>query len=94
VLLLDLGRPDEAAEAARRVVYLDRALEMGHLLLGTALARVGDAAGARRAFRNAHALLCRRSDDEPVPLSDGQPAGRMAVDVAAHLARLPGEAAS
>jgi chemotaxis protein methyltransferase CheR len=88
VLLLELGRDDEAARAARRVVYLDRGLALGHFTLGSILWRRGDKAGARRAYRNARDLCAARPADEVVPLSDGERAGRLAEASAARLAVL------
>ena len=79
VLLLDLGRHAEAARAARRALYLDRTLAIGHFLLGTALARLDDGPGAGRAFRNARALCAPLPPDQPVRFADGQRAARLAV---------------
>jgi chemotaxis protein methyltransferase CheR len=88
VLLLELGRDDEAARAARRVIYLDRTLALGHYTLGSVLWRRGDRAGARRAYRNARDLCAARPADEVIPLSDGERAGRLAEAAAAQLAIL------
>ena len=78
VLLLGLGRVAEAAGQARRAVYLDRTSAMAHFTLGSILVRLGDRPGAWRAYRNARDLAAARPADEPVPLSDGEPAGRLA----------------
>ena len=96
VLLATLGRAGEAALAVRRTLYLDRSLAVAHFTLGSILERLGDAAGARRAYRNARDLCRTRPADEPVPLSDGEPAGRLARAAAAQLAILdaPEEKAS
>ena len=93
---MTLGRDEEAARAVRRVLYLDRSLAVAHFTLGSILERMGDAAGARRAYRNARDLCRTRPADEPVPLSDGEPAGRLASAAAAQLAILdaPEEKAS
>jgi chemotaxis protein methyltransferase CheR len=88
VLLLELARDDEAARAARRVIYLDRSLAVGHFTLGSILWRRGDRAGARRAYGNARDLCAARPADEVVPLADGEPAGRLAEAAAAQLAVL------
>jgi chemotaxis protein methyltransferase CheR len=88
VLLLELGRDEEAVRAARRVTYLDRTLALGHFTLGAILWRRGDRAGARRAYRNARDLCLARPADEVVPLSDGAQAGRLAEAAAAQLAIL------
>jgi len=94
VLLLDLGRYKEAAQAARRALYLDRALAMGHFLLGSALARTEDRAGAHQSFRNARALCAQLPPDTPVRLADGQRAGRLAEAAQAQLELLAARQAS
>ena len=96
VFLVSLGRDGEAARAVRRVLYLDRSLAVAHFTLGSILERAGDPAGARRAYRNARDLCRARPADEPAPLSDGEPAGRLAEAAAAQLAILdaPEEKAS
>jgi len=95
VLLLGLGRDDEATRAARRALYLDRSLAIAHFTLGSILQRRGDRTGARRAYRNAHDLCAARPADEVVPLTDGEPAGRLAAAALAQMTRLehlrPGE---
>ncbi|HEV3261614.1 MAG TPA: protein-glutamate O-methyltransferase CheR [Gemmataceae bacterium] len=88
VLLLDLGRDEEAAAAARRVLYLDRSLAIAHFTLGSILWHHGDAAGACRAYRNARELCTSRPADEAVPLADGESAGRLAEAAAAQVAIL------
>jgi chemotaxis protein methyltransferase CheR len=88
VLLVDLGRDEEAVQAARRAIYLDRSLAIVHFTLGSLLERRGDDAGAYRAYRNARDL-CRTGPAEDVlRLSDGEPAGRLAAAAEARLARL------
>lgn len=78
VLLAEAGRFSDASAAARRALYLDRALVVAHLALGGALARLGDTDGARRAFRNAERLLAAMPPGALVPASDGEPAARLA----------------
>jgi len=78
VLLAQGGRYAEATDALRRALYLDRSLVVAHLGLGDALARLGDASGARRAFRAAQRLLARLPPEQPVAASDGEPAARLA----------------
>jgi chemotaxis protein methyltransferase CheR len=77
VLLLDLGRDGEAIEAARRAIYLDRSLAIAHLTVASILRNRGDREGAWRAYRNARDLCRARPAEEIVPLSDGEPAGRL-----------------
>jgi chemotaxis protein methyltransferase CheR len=88
VLLASLGRDAEAARAARRVIYLDRSLAIAHFLLGSILCRGGDPAGAWRAFRNARDLCAALPPEELLPLSDGEPAGRLADAASRQMARL------
>ncbi len=95
VLLLDLGRDEEAVRALRRVLYLDRSLALAHFLLGSILRRRGDLTGARRAFRNARDLSAACPPDQPVSLSEGEAAGRLARAADGELVRLgaiPGRA--
>lgn len=93
VLLTEAERIADAAAAARRALYLDRGLVVAHLALGGALARLGDADGARRAFRNAERLLVALPPEAVVPASDGEPAGRL-VEMARVQMRLLTEAAA
>ena len=88
LLLLDLGRDAEAAQALRRVLYLDGALAVAQFTLGSVLERLGDTAGARRAYRNAFDLCGGRPPDEPLPLGEGGQAGHLAEAAAARLALL------
>ncbi len=74
---MDLGRDDEAIQALRRVIYLDRSLAVAHFTLGALLGRRGDRTGARAAYRNVVALCVGRPADEIVPLADGECAGRL-----------------
>jgi len=93
VLLGEAERVADAAAAARRALYLDRSLVVAHLALGSALGRLGDTEGARRAFRNAERLLAAMPPDTVVPASDGEPAGRL-VEMARVQVRLLSEAAA
>jgi chemotaxis protein methyltransferase CheR len=83
VLLLDLGREEEAVRALRRVIYLDRSLAIPQLTQGSVLRQRGDLAGARRAYRNARNLCAACPPEQLVPLADGELAGRLA-QVAEH----------
>ena len=92
VLLLAMGRVQEAAAAERRVLYLDRTLAFAHFMLGSMRQQAGDTAGAQRAYQNAVRLAGARPPDEPVSLSDGQSAGALAQAAAARLAELQSSA--
>jgi chemotaxis protein methyltransferase CheR len=78
VLLLDLNREQEAAQAVRRAAYLDNSLAIAHFTLGSILRRLGDVEGARRSFRNARDLCAARPPQEIVCFSDGEQAGALA----------------
>jgi chemotaxis protein methyltransferase CheR len=88
VLLMGLGREGDAVRAVRRALYLDPALAVAHFTLGTLLVRLGDRAGARRAYRNAADLCAGRPPAEVVPLSEGERNGRLAEAAAAQAALL------
>jgi chemotaxis protein methyltransferase CheR len=88
VLLMALARYGDAIRAARRVVYLDGACEIGYFTLGVLLRRTGDLAGARRAYRNARDLLVVQPADALVPLSNGEQAGQLAQLAATELEML------
>ncbi len=90
VLQLDLGQAEDAAATLRRVLYLDGALAVAHLTLGTVLNRLGATDEARRAFRNAYTLCAALPADAPVLLAEGEPAGRLAAAAEAQLAALDG----
>ena len=61
------GDGREAAAAARRAIYLDRAFVLAHLTLAHALSRLEDRVGAGRALRNAVRLLAALPADQVVP---------------------------
>jgi chemotaxis protein methyltransferase CheR len=88
VLLLELECYVEAEQAVRRALFLDRKLVVAHFSLGIILQRSGDALGARRAFRNAIDLCSSLTPDAVLPLSDGEPAGRLMQMAKQHLALL------
>lgn len=77
-LLLDLRDYEAAAQAARRLLYLDRSLIVAHLLLGSILGKSGDHEEALRAFRNACDLAQLAPSGDAVPFTDGERAGRLA----------------
>ena len=86
VLLLSLGRMGDAANAARRVIYLDRTLALAHFLLGSILQQQGDRSGAWRAYRNARDLASQQPPGDVVPLAEGETAGRLAEQAAGQMA--------
>jgi chemotaxis protein methyltransferase CheR len=92
VLQLQGGHAAAAADTLRRALYLDRGLVVAHLTLADAHRRRADPAAARRALRNAAALLQELPEDALVPAADGETAGRLAELVRVKL-RLLDEAA-
>ncbi|HUP71380.1 MAG TPA: protein-glutamate O-methyltransferase CheR [Acidimicrobiales bacterium] len=78
MVLLESGRPDEAAAAAKAALYVEPDLAMAHLTLARADQARQDPAAARRSYRNALAVLEAVPADKPVRLADGETAGRLA----------------
>ena len=93
-LLLEAGWLVDAAAAARRSIYLDRTLVMGHMLLGDALARTGDGDAARIAFTNALGLLANADRATRVPAADGVSAVRLQQIAAARIGSIATAVAS
>jgi chemotaxis protein methyltransferase CheR len=77
VLLAEGGRHRDSADAARRALYLDRDLIVAQLLLGSALAKLGDRSAAVRVLTTAERTLAAADPESLVPSSDGEPAGRL-----------------
>jgi chemotaxis protein methyltransferase CheR len=91
VVLAGLGQCDEAAEALRRVIYLDPSLAVAHFTLGSILLRSGALAEARRCYRNALSLSAQRPPQEHLALSEQETAGRMADAARNQLAFIDGD---
>jgi chemotaxis protein methyltransferase CheR len=87
-LLLELGRPELAAEAARRALYLEPDLVMAHLASGSAARGAGNARAANRSFRNALRLLDRCAPASVIPASGGEVAERLSMIAQAQLQAL------
>ena len=60
LLLTDLGHPEEAMSAARRVIDLDRTSAAAHFVLGALLQRRGELAGAAAQLRRLAQRAVRR----------------------------------
>jgi chemotaxis protein methyltransferase CheR len=78
VLLLGQSRLGEAERAVRQVLYLDGSLAAAHFTLGIVLRRLGDTAGALRAFRTTERLCAAMPPDALVPLAEGERAAVLA----------------
>lgn len=84
VLLLQAGLAREAADAARKALYLDRQYVVAHLALANASQRAGQISTAERSLRAAEELLTNREPGDIVPGSDGEPAARLLEMVRTH----------
>ena len=88
VLLLGQSRLGEAERAVRQVLYLDGSLAAAHFTLGIVLRRLGDTAGALRAFRTTERLCAAMPPDAPVPLAEGESAAVLTQGARAQRERL------
>jgi chemotaxis protein methyltransferase CheR len=88
IALLAQDRKEEAFEALRRVIYLDRTLALAHFAMGTLLTRRGDFAKARRSFQRAYLLCATNDPDEALPLTDGERTEELAEAARAHIEML------
>ncbi|WNG30915.1 chemotaxis protein CheR [Cystobacter fuscus] len=77
LVLLGQGKLRESERAARQALYLEPGLAVAHLMLGHILRRQGELTGARRAFSTAAGLCAALPPEQPVPLADGERAGRL-----------------
>ena len=80
-ILEELGRPQEAAEELRRVLYLSPDSLHAHFALGNLASRQGASAEARRAFSRLLALLRPFPAETELPEMEGLTAGRLAESV-------------
>ncbi|WP_143827954.1 protein-glutamate O-methyltransferase CheR [Anaeromyxobacter sp. Fw109-5] len=94
VVLTELGRLEEAADACRRARYLSRGQPFVHFFTGLLRLRRGDTAGASRALRTAASLAQRMPAAAPVRLSHGMTAGALVEGARFHLSRLAGDGPS
>ena len=92
LLLLGMGRLPESERAVRQALYLEPSLAVAQLTLGIILRRRGDPEGAKRAFRTAESLCAALPPEAPVPLSDGERAGRLEAVAREERTRLEREA--
>lgn len=91
MLLAALDRYADAAHALRQVIYLDRSSVAAHLALGHMLMRLGDLAGARRAYEIGRDLAAACRPEDVLPMAEGETAGRMLAAADAQLALLGGQ---
>ena len=88
MLLVELGRLDDAQGALRRAIYLDRDLAVAHFALGAVLERLGQPSRAARSYRNAAASAARRPPDEPAAFAEGESHRAIAAAAGARAQRL------
>ena len=77
IILMGLGRDRDAARVLRRVIYLDRSLAVAHFTLGSLHSRSGALEQACLCYRNVLTLCAARSQEEIVPLSEGERTDRL-----------------
>lgn len=94
LMLLDLGQKKPASAALRRAIYLDPSLAIAHFTLGSVLAGLRDANGAKRAYRNAEQCSRARPADEPVPCASEISARGLASAAARELSLLRAQGGS
>ena len=77
ILLMNMDRLADADALLKRLIYLDPALAVAHLTLGNLRLRLGDLAGARRAFKAAYKAAAALPAAEIPALSEGETAGQI-----------------
>jgi chemotaxis protein methyltransferase CheR len=88
ITLAELRRYADAAQAARRALYLDPTLAVAHVVLGAILCGLRDFESALRAYRNGYGVAAARPRDEIAPCSGGEPAGLLAAAAKAQMSLL------
>ena len=89
VILQELGRPQEAASAFKKAIFLAPDFVMAHFALAYLADRLGRRAIAPRHLRRAAQLLQRYGDDDIVPEAGGLTARRLAEIISAMLQAEP-----
>lgn len=76
-ILQEQNRGDEAIAAFNRALYLAPDFVLAHFALGNLARRQGNAAAARKHFKNALALLSAYGPEDSLPEGEGLTAGRL-----------------
>jgi chemotaxis protein methyltransferase CheR len=76
-ILQELNRESEAMAALKRALYLDPNFLLAHFALGNLARRRGNAAAAKKYFKNVLALLEDYQADDILPEAEGLTAGRL-----------------
>jgi chemotaxis protein methyltransferase CheR len=77
-VLAEAGDMEQAVQALKRLLFIDRRCQLAHYHLGLLLSSQGDRRMARKAFMNAYDLAVAQPVDEPVPGGEGLMAGQLA----------------
>lgn len=80
-----LGQIEEARNALRKAIYLDREFVLAHYNLGTLLQSTRELEPARRALRNTLEILKRLPEEESLPCGDSVTAGELRALTLMHL---------
>ena len=76
-ILQEQNREDEAMAALKRALYLDPNFVLAHFALGNLVQRQGNAAAAKKHFKNVLALLSAYGPQDSLPEAEGLTAGRL-----------------
>lgn len=76
-VLLEAGKLEAAALAARRAIFLEPTFLVAHLMLGAILRAAGRPTEALRALRRAQALAAAAAPDDVMPFSNGETAAQL-----------------
>jgi chemotaxis protein methyltransferase CheR len=90
VMLAELRRIDEAVRLLRHLLRMDETLAAGHYFLATLHERRGDRDAAALCYRRALEICRTMPPDEPVPLTEDEPAYRLAAAAEYQLAAISG----
>nr|WP_320114027.1 CheR family methyltransferase [uncultured Desulfuromonas sp.] len=77
MILQEQGAVEQAEQALRRTVYIDRKMVLAHFSLGNLCLHQGKNRQAQRHFNHALALLEQYSPDEVLPEAEGMSANRL-----------------
>jgi chemotaxis protein methyltransferase CheR len=77
IILQELDRQGEATAVLKRLLYLDPGFLLAHFALGNLAQRRGNAAAAKKSYKNVLALLESYQPDDILPEAEGLTAGRL-----------------
>jgi chemotaxis protein methyltransferase CheR len=85
LIMEQLRRSEDAEQALRRTIYLDRGFVLAHYHLAVLLAKTGRRDAAVQSIRNVQALLARMDRNAPIPDADGLTPGNLGQLATMHL---------